>query len=225
MDRSRSCLYDSALFEGLAEDELDYLAAFTQDKPYRKGETVFLQGEEIRYISFLKSGLLKVYKSSPEQKGQIISIAKPNDCVGLLSVFSNHKYQYSISALEDSVIYFVELSALYHILRNNGAFGIRLLGRISKAADLIINNTFDIHRKNLRGRIAFILREFAYDIYGRDQFELPVSRKEIGELIGMTTENVIRILSEFRRDGLISIQGKSITILNKSLLDTLEKFG
>ena len=118
----------------------------------------------------------------------------------------------------------MELSAVHHILRNNGDFGIRLLGRISKAADLIINTTYDIYRKNLRGRIAFILREFADDIYGSDQFELPVSRKEIGELIGMTTENVIRILSEFRRDGLISMQGKSVSILNKALLRTLEKF-
>ena len=58
-----------------------------------------------------------------------------------------------------------------------------------------------------------------------DHFDLPVSRKEIGELIGMTTENVIRIFSEFRQDGIISINGKSITILNKKNLHTLEKNG
>jgi len=225
LESCRSCVYNSALFEGLSEEELDYLVEYASNKSFRKGEIIFSQSDEIRYISFLKMGLLKVFKNSHEEKSQIISIAKPNDCVGLLSVFSNKHYQYSISALEDSIIYYVELSAVNHILRNNGAFGIRLLGRISRAADLIINNAYDINRKNLRGRIAFILHEFADDIYKSDQFDLPVSRKEIGKLIGMTTENVIRIFSEFRRDGIIAINGKAITILNKQLLQTLEKYG
>ncbi|NVO19623.1 MAG: Crp/Fnr family transcriptional regulator [Bacteroidetes bacterium] len=225
LESCRSCVYSSELFEGLSEEELEFLVNYTSYRSFRKGEIVFLQGDEIRYISFLKKGLLKVFKQDHESRGQIISIAKPNDCVGLLSVFSNHQHQYSIAALEDSLIYYIELTAVHHILRKNGNFGIRLLGRISRAADTIINNAFDISRKNIRGRIAFILHEFSEDIYKKDEFDLPVSRKEIGELIGMTTENVIRVFSEFRRDGIIEIKGKTIRILNKSLLQTLEKFG
>jgi CRP-like cAMP-binding protein len=221
----RNCVYNSVLFEGLSTGELDYLVEYTSSKSFRKGDAVVSIGDEILKISFLKKGLLKVYKKNPDEKDQIISIAKPNDCVGLLSVFSNRHYPYSISAIEDSVIYYVELSAVKHILINNGEFGIRLLGRISNAADTIINNVFDINKKNLRGRIAFILHEFTDDIYKSEQFDLPVSRKEIGELIGMTTENVIRIFSEFRRDGIIGINGKTITILKKDILQSLEKFG
>jgi CRP-like cAMP-binding protein len=224
VESCRDCVYSSNLFEGLSEEELEFLVDYTSYRSFRKGEIIFLQGDEIRFISFLKKGLLKVFKQDYEAKSQIISIAKPNDCVGLLSVFSNKHHQYSISALEDSLIYYVDLAAVNHILRKNGAFGIRLLGRISKAADNIINNAYDISRKNIRGRIAFILHEFAQDIYGNDVFDLPVSRKEIGELIGMTTENVIRIFSEFRKDGIIEIHGKTISILNKNLLLSLEKF-
>ncbi|PKP00679.1 MAG: hypothetical protein CVU14_07210 [Bacteroidetes bacterium HGW-Bacteroidetes-9] len=225
IESCRNCVFNSALFEGLSVEELNYLAGFASNDSFKKGEIIFSQGDEINFITFLKQGLLKVFKKNDEDKDQIISIAKPNDCVGLLSVFSNRYYQYSFSALEDSVIYYVELSRVKYILQNNGAFGVRLLGRISKTADTIINNAYDINKKNIRGRIAFILLEFADNIYKNDQFDLPVSRKEIGELIGMTTENVIRMFSEFRRDDIIAINGKTITIMNKPMLKTIEKYG
>ena len=225
IESCRNCVYSSPLFEGLSDEELNYLAGFASNASFKKGDTIYLQGDEIHFISFLKKGLIKVFKKGEDGKDQIISIAKPNDCVGLLSVFSNKHHQYSTSALEDSVLYYIELSRLKYILRNNGAFGIRLLGRISTAADTIINNVYNIHKKNLRGRIAYILLEFADEIYLTDQFELPVSRREIGELIGMTTENVIRIFSEFRHDGIIAMHCKTISILNKQMLHSLEKFG
>jgi CRP/FNR family transcriptional regulator len=60
-------------------------------------------------------------------------------------------------------------------------------------------------------------------IYLNDRFELPVSRKEIAELIGMTTENVIRILSEFRKEGIIRINGKEIEIADKTKLQFLSE--
>lgn len=225
LETCRSCVFDSVLFDGLSEEELNYLAGYASFESFHKGDVVVRQGDEIHFISFLKQGLLKVFRESEEGKDQIISIAKPNDCVGLLTVFSERNYQYSIAALEDSVIYYVELSRVKYILQQNGAFGIRLLGRISLAADTIITNVYALNRKNLRGRIAFILLEFADSIYSNDRFDLPVSRKEIAELIGMTTENVIRIFSEFRHDGIIDIQGKTIRILNKQMLQTIEKFG
>jgi CRP-like cAMP-binding protein len=225
MESCRQCVYTSQLFEGLSDDELNYLAGYTSYQSFKKGETVFGQGDEINFIAFLKKGLLKYYKSSIESKPQIISLARPNDCVGLLGVFSNKTYPYSVSALEDSLIYYLELSRVKHILRNNGNFGIKMLGRISSAADTVINNAYDISKRNLRGRIAYIMLEIADDIYANDHFDLPVSRKEIGELIGMTTENVIRIFSEFRRDGIIEIGCKSITIKNKEMLRNVEKFG
>lgn len=221
----RECVYSAPLFEGLSEEELTYLSGYTSYQTFKKGASVFLRGEEILFISLLKKGLLKVHTSSHDGKEQIISLARPDDCLGLLGVFSGKHYQYSYSALEESVIFSIELSRIKYILRRNGTFGLKLIGRISTAADAIIHNAFEIRRKNLRGRIATILNDFAGNIYHSDRFDLPVSRKEIGELIGMTTENVIRIFSEYRRDGIIAINGKTITILDKERLNALEKFG
>ena len=71
----------------------------------------------------------------------------------------------------------------------------------------------------------YVLLYFAQDIYKNHAFELPVSRKEIAELIEMTTENVIRILSEFRKDGILKIYGKVIEITDIELLKKISELG
>lgn len=220
-----SCLYTAPLFQGLAENELAYLSKFTSERITKKGDLVVKEGDPVTHLSFLKTGLLKLYKNSEDGKGQIISIAKPNDCVGLLSVFSTSCYHYSMNAIEDSRLCHVLLEPVKEVLSRNGAFGITLLSRISKAADLIINHTLELSRLHLRGRIAYILLDFSETIYTSSSFELPVSRREIGELIGMTTENVIRILSEFRRDELIDISNKTITLRNVEMLKKISRSG
>lgn len=91
--------------------------------------------------------------------------------------------------------------------------------------DEIINTTLEISRKNLRGRIAFVLLYFARSVYKNNTFELPVSRKEIAEFIEMTPENVIRILSEFRKDGIIRINGKEISITDEKRLLVIAELG
>jgi len=88
-----------------------------------------------------------------------------------------------------------------------------------------MQSTYDIDEKNLRGRIAYILLWFSRKIYHSEKFDLPVSRKEMGQLINMTTENVIRIMSEFRKDKILSISGKTINILNPTFLERICKWG
>ena len=141
----------------------------------------------------------------------------------LLTIFSDKHYQYSVSAIEDTTACIINLDRMKELVRENGNFALDLLERMSRTADNIIKNYNDINRKNLRGRIAYILLNFADTIYLKDRFDLPVSRKEIAELIGMTTENVIRILSEFRKEGIIRINGKEIEIADKPKLQFLSE--
>jgi len=99
------------------------------------------------------------------------------------------------------------------------------LAKISQVSDEIIHRRVNICSKQLRGRIAYLLIFFSKDIYHNTKFELPLTRKEFGELIDMSTENVIRILSEFRKDKLIEIDGSKIEIINFESLDKISRFG
>ena len=139
-----------------------------------------------------------------------LNIATPMEFVSLLSVFSEKYYKFSISALDETSVCVISLDLIKSLIISNGNFALGLMEKMSKNADKIILQNLSLNMKNLRGRIAYILLIFSKDIYKSECFDLPVSRKEIAQLIDMTTENVIRILSEFRRDNIIKINGKNI---------------
>lgn len=219
------CVYKAILFKELTGEELDYVNQSRKEMLFHKGELITTEGEEITQFLYLKRGLVKLFKTGDLEKERIINIAKPMDFVSLLSIFSNTTYKYSIAALEDSVVCSVDIKTIKELIIKNGNFALDVLQRMSKMSDDIIETRYNINNKQLRGRIAYILNFFSIHIYHSQSFELPISRREIAELINMTTENVIRILAEFRKDGIISIDGKKISIENTDMLETICKLG
>jgi len=142
-----------------------------------------------------------------------------------MNIFSEDRYHYSVSAVEDSVVCTVNLDFIKDLFLKNGGFAMGLMTKISKINDKIITQTLDIRQKNLIGRVAFILLYFAKEIYSIRVFDLPVSRKEIADYIGMSTANVIRTLSEFKREGIIRVFGKTIEIVDIDKLEIISKRG
>lgn len=219
------CIYRSYLFDDLSKEEFGVLSLSRNEEVYKKGEIVIQEGEEVKNFIYLKEGLLKIYKTIDQRKEQIVGITKPKDFIGLLSAFSKSNNLYSISALEDSEICVIETELVRKMASENGHFALTLLDKMSAINDQILSTRLSINLKNLRGRTAYIILLFARDIYKDVKFDLPVSRKEIGELIEMRTENVIRILSELRKDGIIGIEGKRIEIKDMKRLEQIAEFG
>lgn len=225
MEDCTTCKYKSTLFEKLTDDQLEQINNSRKTVFVSKGDVVCREGESISNFIYLVSGLVKLHKVDRFGKDQIVSIAKPMDFVGLLTLFSDDNYQYSMTALQDSTLCFVDLGLMKKFAGSNGTFALEIMKNISNISDEIIRKTYAINSKNLRGRIAFVLMDFADNIFESDIFDLPISRKEIGELIDMTPENVIRILSEFRRDGLLHLKGKHLEILNKPMIAKIRDLG
>lgn len=219
------CHLKSLFFESLGEIDMGEMCKIKTEKSYYKGEIIVEEGTHIQDFMYLKEGLIKVYQRNGEISDQIISIAGPQDFVSIFTVFSDTHYHYSMSALEETTICSIDLSIIKDMILKNGKFAIILLSRISEATDRVIKLRFDISRKQLHGRIAYVLLHFADVIFKNTSFDLPLSRKEFGEFIGMTTENVIRTLSEFRKDKILSINGKTINIINSELLRKISKAG
>jgi CRP-like cAMP-binding protein len=209
----------------LNEKDIETFCTQKIEKHFLKGEKIIEQGNPIADFTYLKDGLVKLFRKGDGDKEQIIAIAKPFDFVSLLSVFSEKTYNYSVTAIEDSTTCILDLSFIKNVISSNGILALNILEKMSKASDKIIVNMLSIRQKQLRGRIAFILLYFANNIFSNFIFDLPISRKEIAEYIGMTTENVIRILSEFRQDGIIKINGKTIEITDIERLKSISNFG
>jgi len=220
-----TCIYRSFLFDDLTREELGVLSISRNEIAYKKGDVIFQEGDEVKNFIYLKEGLLKIYKTIDPRKEQIVGITKPKDIIGLLSAFSRSNHLFSISALEDSKICVIETELIRKLSSKNGRFAVTLLEKMSDINNQILSTHLSINLKNLRGRTAYIILLFAKEIYKDVKFDLPVSRKEIGELIEMRTENVIRILSELRYDGIIGIEGKRIEIKDMKRLEQIAEYG
>ncbi len=220
-----NCDFKSLLFKNLNLIELNKLNQSKREYVFRKGEKIIKEGQKITDFIYLQKGLVKISKQTENKKNHIISIALPKSFIGFLTVFSQDNYGYTITALEETTICFIEIEMMREVILNNGAFALHVLSKISKVSDEIIFERVNINSKQVRGRIAHLLILFAKEIFYRTSFEMPITRRELGELIGMSTANVIRILSEFHKDNVVKMDRSKVEIMNFGLLEKISKFG
>lgn len=219
------CEFRDVVFAYLNEASIEELCNNKEEQFFHKGEIINHEGEKINTFKYLKNGLVKLYRRTSTGEEQVITITRPFEFVSNMSIFSEERYQYSVSALEDSVVCMVKLDFIKELFMRNGGFAMGLLSKISMINDKIISQTLDIRQKNLVGRVAFVLLYFTKEIYNSRVFDLPVSRKEIADYIGMSTANVIRTLSDFKKEGIIRVFGKTIEVVDIEKLEVISKRG
>ena len=220
-----NCVYKTWAFETLDSAQLARVNQNKTEMAFEKGEIIIKEGCEVRHFLYLQKGLAKLHKEDESGREHIISIAQPLDFIGLLNVFSNTQHSFSLTALSETIICFVDIEVLTNLMKENGDFALDFIKKISTVTDRIISSQVAINSHQLKGRVAHILLLFADNVYGSDTYNLPINRKEISELINMSTENVIRTLSEFRKENIIEIEGTQITIKNKDRLKKIERLG
>jgi len=219
-----SCDLKTLFYASIEADDLERYCSTRQERNMKTGDLLIKQGDTIKDFIYLKEGLVKLYRKSEQGQTQIISFGKPYDFVSLLSVFSDEKYNYSVSALEDSVACLFDLNEIKALIKSNGEFALHLIQTQNRASDRIIMNSLDLLQKRLYGRVANVLLYFSDEVYKSDEFELPISRKEMAQFIGMSIENVIRAISAFRKDKIIQVYGKDLSILDKKRLKQMNDF-
>ena len=210
------CKIKDIFYETIRDQELNEFCSNRIEKKISKGSIIINQGESINDFIYLKEGLVKLFRNTPMGE-QIISMGKPKDFVSLLSVFASEKYSYSVQALDESVVCILNMDEIKSLITTNGAFAMSLITTLNKASESILFNYLDMSHKRLAGRVASVLLYFS-EVFHSETFELPITRKEIAQLINMSSENVIRTISDFRRDNIINVYGKRIHILNKDML-------
>ena len=219
------CEFRDLVFSSLDDEAIQKLCDQKEEQVFRKGEIIHHEGDKISYFKYLKSGLVKLYRKTPSGDEQVVTITKPFEFVSNISIFSEDRYKYSVSAVEDSVICAIKLDFIKELLIKNAAFAMGLLSKVAKVSEKIITQTLDIRQKNLVGRVAYILLYFTNEIYSTQVFDLPVSRKEIADYIGITTANVIRTISDFKKEGIIRVFGKTIEVVDKNRLEIMSRIG
>lgn len=211
-------------YASLNQEDLERFCSSRHEVALKAGAHLIRQNNEIKDFIYLKEGLVKLYRNSKQNHTQIISFGKPFDFVSLLSVFSDERYNYSVTALVDSVACVFDLGEIKKLIKTNGEFAMQLIQAQNRSSDRIIIDSLNMLQKRLYGRVATVLLYFADEIYKEDAYELPISRKELAQFIGMSIENVIRAISAFRKDKIIQVYGKNFAILDRNRLEQMRDF-
>ncbi len=220
-----SCELRNLVFTNLEEEDVRRVCESKEEFSFARGEIIHSEGDPIRHFKYLKTGLVKLFRQTREGDEQIITITRPFEFVSNTNVFHEEKYRYSLSALEDPIVCCIRIEYIKELILRNGKFALNLISALSRTAEGIISLGLEIRKRNLAGRTAFVLLYFSNEIYHSRIFELPVSRKEIADLISMSSANVIRTFSEFRRDGIIRANGRTIEITDMNKLEVISRRG
>ncbi len=211
----KTCDIKNIFFNTIESDSLDSYCEARTEKLILKGKRFIKQGQKTKKFIYMKEGLVKLHMNDEDGHDHIISFGKPMDFVNVHNVFSEKKNGFSVTAIEDTVICIFELKIIEELIANNGKFAMSIIRQISNSSDRIISNSMNIIKKNVFGKLAHILLFFADHVYFKDEYQLPISRKEMALYTGLSIETIIRAISELRQDGVIKIYGKRVEIIDK----------
>jgi CRP-like cAMP-binding protein len=217
--------FDKSWYELLTEEEKLLIDEHSVSLNFKKGETVCKLGAFASHIYFLEEGLVKVYLEE-KNKNLILTLSTKNNLLGLSAIFDgNNKLPYSVSTYTDSRVRMIDIQIFRQLLKQNSEFSYRIINLLNESTAQIYGRFFSLTQKQLHGRLADILLCMSNKIFKSKSFELPLSRADLGDLTGMSTESVIRMMKEFKDDGLIDMQCKSIELLDFARLERISEFG
>jgi CRP-like cAMP-binding protein len=205
------------LFRHLEEQELQEIMLNKITETYKRGSIVYRQGDRMKGFYCVQSGIIKIFQTGFDGKEQIIRFATSGDIIGYRSVVSNEPACTSTKALEEAVLCQIPTEILIKLVKNNGNFAVELMKLTCKELGEANSYITDIAQKTVRERLAEILIHLD-DEFGKDSsgvLRISLTREELSNIVGTATESIIRLLSEFKLQGYIEINGRKIKILDK----------
>ena len=191
---------------------------------YKRKELVFKQSTRSTQVFYLKSGLIKLFIERRNDKNAILKIVTPGSFIGVHS-FSKDICQYSASTLADSEVCIFPKELIFKLISSNPDFTQLIFDAISEKNTYIIKKISSLSTKQMHGRLADVLLYLNSSEFNNTNIFSHITRQDIAELSGMALESVIRLLSEFKEDGLIRLDGKKIVINNEELILKLSEIG
>ena len=197
---------------------------------YKKGQTLFYEETRPMGLFCINSGKVKVYKINSDGKEQILKLGKTGDFLGYRALISEEFYNSSATVIEEGAICYIPKSDFLEILQKNPVFFQKMAKKVAHDLGTMERQLMTIAQKSVRERLAttLLMLKETYGMDGEESvlIDITLSREDLANIIGTATETVIRLLSDFKSQKLISLQGKKIKVLDsKGLIREADFYG
>lgn len=191
---------------------------------YKKGQVIFNEGGHPLGLFCINDGKVKIERSGIDGKEQIVRMAKGGDVLGYRALLSSERYNATAVALDDTDVCFIPRDPFFNVLKTNPRLSLDIIKMLSTELRKAEESITDLAQKPVRERMAEALL-FLKETYGFEEdgatLNVVLSREDIANLVGTATETAIRLLSEFKKDGIVLSVGKKLKITdNEKLVKT-----
>lgn len=205
-----------SILAGLPEADWAKLMDRKTEHRYKRGEIIFREGAYPMGIYYIVKGKVKKYKADRDGMEQIIYVANTGELLGYHAFFSGGQYPDSAAVLEDSVVACIPKEDFMEVLDRSELLTRRLLKTLSHEFSVLMNSVTMFARRPVRERLALqliVVREkYKRDLEPGQLVEIDLSRDDLASLVGTARENVVRMLSEFKEEGILETRGRKIIV-------------
>ena len=209
----------------ISEKESEKLERTSVKLNFKKGETILKQGGLPTHVVYLEKGIVKFNYENESGKNLILTIVSAPKILGGANLFYKDNNLFSFIAVEDCEVILIDAKVLEEVLMENSKYAMMMFQVASEMFKKSVMNFISLAHKQKEGRIADIILYLAAEVYHETTFLLSLTRREIAEFAGCSTENVIITLSKWQNEKIVAIDGKSIEIRDLNKLKYISKIG
>lgn len=210
-----------SLFSGLSPQQLEELAMIVTDQEFKKGQTIFSEGDDGVGFYVVVTGLVKIFKLSWEGKEQILHIFGPDEPFAEVAIFIGSPYPANAEALQNSRVFFFPRQSFSDLIGKNPSLAMNMLASLSLRLKKFANMIENLSLKEVPARLAAHLLYLSEQQGKRDKLRLNIAKTQLASLLGTIPETLSRILAKMDKQNLIGLDGPSITILDREKLEDL----
>jgi len=212
-----------SIFKYLSPEEHAIVEREKVCNTYKRGSVIYHEGSRTNGFYCIHSGIIKIFKTGIDGREQIIAFAQRGGIIGYRSILSNELACSSAKVIEDATLCFIPGETLINLVKTNGNFSMAIMQQTCKELGEANSFITDIAQKTVRERLAEVLLSLkdTFDLDNDSVLQISLTREELANIVGTATESVIRLLSEFKQDQLIDLNGRKIKILDVKRLEKI----
>jgi len=224
-NESYSCELISPMFQLLSPEELQLVDKNRLTIHFKAGEIIQKQGTFMTHIIFIVSGMAKVYYEREDQNNTILRIVKPISFVGGPGIYSDHFYHFTIAALKDTSVCYIDFAIFKNILNQNVAFASEFLKDFSNSILSVLNRLMTLTNKNIAGKMAYTLLYLFEEVYENREQLISISNHDLADLSAVSRDSSVKILRDFQKEGIIRMTDHVIEIVKPDTLRMIQSVG
>lgn len=226
MSKCEQCIVrEFSAMKALNKDDLIKISECKTSHTIKKGDVIFEEGDTINGIYCIKDGICKLSKLSPNGKDHIVKLIKKGELLGQRSLISEQPVNLTAIALEDMEVCFIPKTEVMGFFDKNNQFSMNVMksicGDLKESDDHFVNMAQKTVKERLAETLLYLQNTFG--VNEDNTLKVQLSREELSSMIGTATESCIRLLSDFKKLGIIELVGKKIIIVDKVKLQKISE--